>query len=49
MDLRALSILSGRRCWILCIDALVLAADGSILDALSIATKVLPHYKIFSQ
>ena len=41
MDLRALSIVSGRRCWILCMDALVLAADGSILDALSIAAKVL--------
>jgi exosome complex RNA-binding protein Rrp42 (RNase PH superfamily) len=49
VDLRALSIVSGRRCWILCIDALVLAADGSLLDALSITAKVLPHYKMFSQ
>lgn len=40
MDLRALSIVSGRRCWILCIDALILAADGSVLDALSLAAKV---------
>ncbi|KAK9906890.1 hypothetical protein WJX75_009799 [Coccomyxa subellipsoidea] len=39
VDLRALSIVSGRRCWILCIDALVLAADGSLLDALSITAK----------
>ncbi|CAL8462353.1 g1886 [Coccomyxa elongata] len=39
LDLRALSIVSGRRCWILCIDALVLAVDGNVLDALSIAVK----------
>ncbi len=41
LDLRALSIVSGRRCWILCIDALVLAVDGNVLVALSIAVKVL--------
>ena len=40
LDLRALSIVSGRSCWVLCIDALVLACDGSLLDALSIAVRV---------
>ena len=44
LDLRALSIVSGRRCWILCIDALILAVDGNVLDALSIAVKVLLSY-----
>ncbi|CAL5227658.1 g10664 [Coccomyxa viridis] len=39
LDLRALSIVSGRTCWVLCIDALVLACDGSLLDALSIAVR----------
>jgi len=40
LDLRALSIVSGRTCWVLCIDALVLTAGGSLLDALSIAVRV---------
>ena len=40
VDLGALCIVAGKSCWVLCVDALVLSADGSVLDALSIATKV---------
>ena len=36
----ALSIVAGKSCWVLCIDGLVLSADGCVLDALSIAVKV---------
>ena len=50
LDLRALSIVSGRSCWVLCMDALVLACDGSLLDALSIAVRVscLPSLSFLS-
>ena len=40
IDLGALCIVAGKSCWVLCVDALVLSADGGVLDALSIATKV---------
>lgn len=40
VDLQALSIVAGSRCWKLHVDALVINADGSLLDAVSIATKV---------
>lgn len=39
IDLTALKIVSGKRCWVLLLDGLVLSADGNLLDALSIATK----------
>ncbi|CAK0752194.1 hypothetical protein CVIRNUC_002127 [Coccomyxa viridis] len=39
LDLRALCILSGRTCWVLCIDALVLSMDGSLIDALGVAIR----------
>ena len=37
MDLRALSIITGKSCWNLYVDALVLNDDGNVLDALSLA------------
>ena len=40
MDLQSLCVLPGKSCWVLHIDGLVLNADGSVLDALSLATKV---------
>jgi len=40
IDLTALKIVSGKRCWVLQLDGLVLSDDGNLLDALSIATKV---------
>ena len=40
IDLNALGIVSGKRGWVLLVDGLVVAADGNLLDALSIATKV---------
>ena len=46
LDLRALCILSGRTCWVLCIDALVLSMDGSLLDALSIAVRVSSGHRV---
>ena len=39
IDLTALKIVSGKTCWILYIDALVLDLDGAALDATSIAVK----------
>ncbi|KAK9842517.1 hypothetical protein WJX81_003919 [Elliptochloris bilobata] len=39
LDLSALCIVAGKSCWVLCVDALVLSADGCVLDALSIAAK----------
>ena len=44
LDLSALKIVSGKRCWVLQIDGLVLSADGNLLGALSIATKVKPFW-----
>ena len=41
LDLGALSVVAGKTCWVLCIDALLLSIDGSLLDALSIAIRVL--------
>lgn len=45
IDLEALKIIPGKRCWVLTVSGLVLAADGSLIDALSIAAKVTypPH------
>lgn len=40
LDLAALKIVSGKRCWVLQVDGLVLSADGNLLGALSMATKV---------
>ena len=40
IDLAALKIVSGKRCWVLFVDGLVLSADGNLLNALSIAVKV---------
>lgn len=39
LDLRSLSIVSGKTCWMLFIDCLVLNDDGSVLDALSLAAR----------
>lgn len=41
LDLEKLIIISGKRCWVLSVDALVISMDGNVLGALSIATKVL--------
>ena len=40
LDLTKLCITSGKTCWLLFVDALVLNMDGNVLDALSIATRV---------
>ena len=37
MDLRTLNIITGKSCWNIYIDALVLNDDGNVLDALSLA------------
>ena len=34
--------MAGKTCWVIFVDGLVLNADGSVIDALSIATKVGP-------
>lgn len=39
IDLQQLCIVSGKQCWTLYIDALILDCGGNLLDALSIATK----------
>ncbi|KAL3148401.1 hypothetical protein ABBQ38_013858 [Trebouxia sp. C0009 RCD-2024] len=39
VDLTALCVTSGKICWMLYVDALVLNMDGNILDALSIASR----------
>lgn len=39
LDLSSLNIVSGKTCWILYIDALVLDLDGAALDAVSIGIK----------
>lgn len=43
LDLTALCVTSGKICWLLYVDALVLNMDGNVLDALSIATRVGMH------
>lgn len=43
LDLTALCVTSGKICWMLYVDALVLNMDGNILDALSIASRVGMH------
>ena len=40
LDLKALCVVPGKTCWVLCIDALLLSVGGSVLDALSIAVRV---------
>ncbi len=37
IDLRTLNIISGKSCWNVYVDALVLNDDGNVLDALSLA------------
>lgn len=39
LDLGALKIVSGKTCWVLYIDALILDLDGAALDATSVAIK----------
>jgi exosome complex component RRP42 len=39
LDLRQLSLVAGKAAWALTVDALVLSADGAVLDALSLAVK----------
>eukprot|EP00898_Chlorokybus_atmophyticus_P005515 jgi/Chlat1/5965/Chrsp4S00484 len=39
VDLSTLGVISGRSCWILYVDAIILHADGNLLDALSICAK----------
>jgi len=43
LDLTALCVTSGKICWLLYVDALVLNMDGNVSDALSIATRVGMH------
>ena len=52
LDLRALNIVTGKSCWNLYIDALVLNDNGNVLDALSLAALAalmntrIPHVEI---
>jgi len=39
IDLKQLSLVSGRQCWVLYVDALVLDSSGNLFDALSIAVR----------
>ncbi|KAK9842914.1 hypothetical protein WJX74_004343 [Apatococcus lobatus] len=39
LDLQSLCVLPGKTCWVLHVDGLILNADGSVLDALSLAIK----------
>jgi exosome complex component RRP42 len=39
LDLSALRIVAGKTCWVLYVDALVLAMDGAVADAVSVAVK----------
>lgn len=40
LDLSALCIVSGKTCWVLYLDALLLNIGGNLHDALSVAAKV---------
>ena len=40
VDLSTLSIVSGKTCWVLYVDALLLNIGGNLHDALSVAAKV---------
>lgn len=40
LDLSQLGIVSGKKCWVLHTDALIIGADGSLADATSLAVKV---------
>ena len=40
LDLAELCIVAGKTCWVVFVDGLVMNADGSVVDALSIAAKV---------
>jgi exosome complex component RRP42 len=40
VDLSALSIVSGKTCWVVYVDALLLNIGGNLHDAVSIAAKV---------
>jgi exosome complex component RRP42 len=39
IDLSSLCILSGKSCWVLYVDALILDLDGSVIDAISMACR----------
>lgn len=43
VDLRSLSIVGGKVCWVLYLDALVLGDGGNVLDAISMAFRVTPQ------
>ena len=40
LDLTSLCITTGKICWLIFVDALVLNIDGNVTDALSMATRV---------
>ena len=40
VDLSKLSIVPGKQCWVLYVDALVMNIDGNVLDTVSMAVKV---------
>jgi len=42
-DLKQLSIIPGKLCWILYVDAMVLDSGGNLFDAISIATRAALH------
>ena len=44
LNLTHLCVTSGKICWLLYVDALVLNMDGNVLDALSIAARVGMHF-----
>ena len=54
LDLSALCLVPGKYCWVVCVDLLVLAADGDPLDACSIAMYValnctkIPKVELFA-
>lgn len=43
LDLTQLCVTTGKICWLLYVDALVLNMNGNVLDALSIAARVGRH------
>lgn len=43
LDLNSLSLIKGKQCWVIYVDALVLDSTGNLLDALSIATRAAIH------
>jgi len=43
LDLKSLSIIPGKQCWILYVDIMVLDSGGNLFDAISIATRAALH------